>query len=326
MYNYNEKELVSRYQKYFDNWDEYSAVRSKPNTYRFDNYQLKANLKDRKWFLPTLIPMLQHPLLKGLEPDKEQFLLGQFLVQFLEYGTVMEHEFVNTILAELALGECGIPLPDRIRMDAFKIYTDEGYHACFNMEATQQIRDYISLPKSEAWPIRNTRLMGIRKLIPEGKMKENFLIRFALVAISETVATKELAESLKGIIIEPIYKIFIDHAEDERKHCMYFSTLLEVVWNYLSSGEKKFLGINFPKIIKAFVDVNTIALHESLASIGIDRETAEIIITESYPADFSMQRALAVGSVTFRIFNRIGVFNIPEARQSFINEGFSVGA
>lgn len=326
MYNYNEKELVSRYQKYFDNWDTYAAVRSKPNTYRFEQYHLQTELKNKAWFLPSLIPIFKHPLLKNIDLETEQYMLGRFLLQFLEYGTLMEHEFVNTTLAELALGESGVPLPDRMRIDAFKIYTDEGYHACFNMEATQQIRDYISLPKSEAWPLQNTRLIGLRKLIPEGKTKESFLIRFAITAVSETVATKELAESLKGIVVEPIFNIFMDHAEDEKKHCMYFSTLLEVVWNYLSDDEKKLLGIYFPKIIKAFVAINHMALHDILEKVGFDHESAEVIINESHPADFNVQKALAVGSVTFRIFERLGVFNIPEAKQSFIQEGFSIGA
>jgi hypothetical protein len=324
MYIYNEQQLVSRYQKYFDEWDNFSAVRTKPNTYRFANYQIDTQLKDKRWFLPAGVPILTHPLLKDIEQNKEQYLLGRFLLQFLEYGTILEHEFVNTILAELALGECGIPLPDRMRIDALKIYTDEAYHACFNMEATQEIRNYIGLPISEAWPLKNTRLDGLRKLIPEGKSKESFLIRFAIAAISETVAAKELAESMKGIIVEPIYNIFIDHAEDEKKHCMYFSTLFEVVWHYLSDDEKKFLGINFPKILKAFVDINTIALHEALAKIDIDRESAEIIIKESYPADFTIQRAMSVASITFRVFERIGVFNIPEAKQAFLQEGFLV--
>lgn len=326
MNNYNEKELITRYQKYFDNWDNYSAVRTKPNTYRFNNHEINTELKNKRWFLPAGVLILNHSLLKNIDLEKEQYILGRFLLQFLEYGTILEHEFVNTILVELALGECGIPLPDRMRIDALKIYTDEAYHACFNLEATQQIRNYIGLPMSEAWPLKNTRLIGLRKLIPEGKTKENFLVRFAIAAISETVAAKELAESLKGVIVEPIYNIFIDHAEDEKKHCMYFATLLEVVWHYLSADEQKFLGIIFPKVLKAFADINTIALYEALAKINIDPTSAETIIKESYTTDFCVQRVMSVASVTFRVFERLGVFNIPEAKQSFIQEGFLVAA
>lgn len=105
-----EIEMVSRYRKYFESWDEVAAVRSKPNLYRLTNDQLNADLKNKKWFLPSVLPILSHPLLRNLDQDEEQYLLGYFLLQFLEYGTLMEHEFVNTILGELALGECGIPL------------------------------------------------------------------------------------------------------------------------------------------------------------------------------------------------------------------------
>ena len=319
---YNETDLVSRYQKYFDNWDASTSVRSKPNTYRMTPAKLDKELCERRWFLPAALPLIDHPLLKNIDQSQEQYLLGRFLLQFLEYGTVLEHEFVNTILAELALGEIGIPLPDRMRIDAFKIYTDEGYHACFNLEATQQIRDYIGLSMVDAWPLQNSRLIGLRKLIPKNNTKENFLIRFGIAVVSETVAAKELSETLQGIVVEPIYNIFIDHAEDEKKHCMYFSALLEVVWNKLSFEEQKFLGLNFPKILKGFVDINTFSLYDSLEKIGVDIHSAEVIVKDCYPKDFTVNRALSVASITFRIFERIGVFKIPGVKDAFISEGF----
>jgi hypothetical protein len=322
----NEQELVSRYQKYFENWDQFASVRTKPNTYRMTHHQIDSELNERRWFLPEGVPVINHPLLKDIDQTQEQYILGRFLLQFLEYGTVLEHEFVNTILSDLALGESGISIPDQMRVDALKIYTDEAYHACFNLEATQQIRDYIGLSMADAWPLKNTRLDGLRKLIPQNNSKENFLIRFGIAAVSETIAAKELSETLKGIVIEPIYNIFIDHAEDEKKHCMYFSTLLEVVWNRLTFDEKTFLGMNFPKILKAFVDINTVALFDALEKIGVNKESSAIIIQDSYPADFTIQRALSVASVTFRIFERLGVFDIPGVRDAFINEGFPLAA
>lgn len=180
-------ELVLRYKKYFENWDQVAAVRSKPNSYRLINSQVQSELKNKCWFLPAGVPIIAHPLLKNIYQTQEQYLLGRFLLQFLEYGTLLEHEFVNTILAELALGECSIPIPDQMRLDAFKIYTDEGYHACFNLEATQQIRNYIGLPTSDAWPLNNSRLTGLRKLIPSKPSKENILIRFGIAAISSPI-------------------------------------------------------------------------------------------------------------------------------------------
>lgn len=318
----NQAQPVFRYEKYFDQWDQQSAVRSKPNTYSMPADGLRRELNDKRWFIPDGVPILAHPYLKNLDQDKEQYILGRFLLQFLEYGTILEHEFINTILAEMAMGECGIPLPDRMRRDAFKIYTDEAYHACFNMEATHQIRDYIGLPVSEAWPLQNSRLTGLRKLIPLNQSKENFLVRFGIVVASETIAPKELSETMKGIVIDPIYNLFVDHAEDEKKHCMYFSTLFEVVWNYLSDDEKQYLGMMFPKILKAFVDINKIALFEALDKIEVDRDSAEKIINESYPENFCVNRALSVASSTFYNLERLNVYDIPGVKDEFIKEGF----
>ena len=316
----NDEQSVLRYAKYFDKWDKESAVRSKPNTYTMLVDGLSAELRSKRWFLPAGVPILAHPLLKNLEQDKEQYVLGRFLLQFLEYGTILEHEFVNTILAEIAMGEFGIPLPDRMRLDAFKIYTDEGYHATFNMAATQQIRNYIGLPVSEAWPLKNSRLEGLRNLIPLDKSKENFLIRFGIVIASETIAPKELSETMQGIVIDPIYNLFVDHAEDEKKHCMYFSTLFEVVWNYLSADERKFLGMIFPKILKSFVDINKIALFDALEQIDVDRESAEIIIADSYPEDFCVNRALSVAHQLFIILIDLVSIACPELGMNLLKK------
>src|SRR3990167_4927750 len=319
----NKNSNLLRYQKYLDNWDSVSSVRSKPNKYQMTSEHLDAELNERRWFIKEGVPILEHPLLKGMDRECEQYLLGRFLLQFLEYGTILEHEFVNTILADRGLGESGVHIPDRMRVDAFKIYTDEAYHAQFNMEATQQIRDYIGMPVSEAWPLQNSRLIGLRKLIPQNKSRENFLVRFGIVVASETIAPKELTETMKGIVIEPIYNLFVDHAEDEKKHCMYFSALFEVVWNYLSDDEKQYLGLIFPKILKSFVDINKVALFDALAKIGVDKQSAKMIIDDSYPEDFCVKRALSVASSTFFNLERLGVYSISGVRDAFKAEGFA---
>lgn len=187
---YNQDGIVGRYQKYFEKWDEEAAVRIKPNKYRFSNGELDSELKSKRWFLPAGVIILNHPLLKDIDQSQEQYLLGRFLLQFLEYGTILEHEFFNVILAELALGETGIPIPDRMRLDAFKIYTGEAYHAYFNLEATQIIRNYIGLSTEDAWPLKNSRLNSMRDLPPQNDRHKNFLVRLGIAIASENNSTK----------------------------------------------------------------------------------------------------------------------------------------
>lgn len=122
-------DAINRYKKYFADWDSFASVRTKSNSYRmnFDvlNHQ---KMRGKKWFIPQGVMVLSHPLLTNLDFDQTQYILGRFLLQFLEYGVLMEHEYVNACLAEVALGENGIRLPEVMRLDAFRIYTDEGYH------------------------------------------------------------------------------------------------------------------------------------------------------------------------------------------------------
>jgi|GEM_PF-2761837 len=315
-------DLINRYQKHFTDWDNFSTVRVKPHSYKMNFDDLaKKELREKKWFIPQGVQILSHPLLANLDQDRTQYILGRFLLQFLEYGVLMEHEFVNASLAEIALGENGINLPEVMRLDAFKIYTDEGYHACFTLEAAQHIREYIGLPNT-AWPLKNSRLEGLRKLIADAPAEDRSLIRFGIVAISETVAAKELTESMQNVVIDPIVNLFVDHAHDETKHCMYFSVLFEVVWEQLSEAERLRLGAYLPKILKAFVNINVYALQDTLSEIQIDKETANKIIQDSYPPDFAIKRALGVATVSFTVMRKIGIFRNPLIREAFIKEGF----
>lgn len=78
----------------------------------------------------------------------------------------------------------------------------------------------------------------------------------------------------------------------------------------------------FPKILKAFVDINKIALYDTLEKIGIDYACAEKIISDSYPPDFCVNRAYSVAASTFYNLERLKVYNIPEVKKEFVNEGF----
>ena len=312
---------VESYRKHFSDWDSFAAVRIKPNTYRLDSEGLQKELHNKRWFIPQGIPLLSHPLLKNLSNEEVQYLMGRFLLQFLEYGVLMEHEYVNTITAEIALGECNFNIPEIMRLDGMRIYTDEGYHACFTLEAAQYVREYIGLPAT-AWPLKNSRLEGMRKLISDAPDNDQFLVRFGIVSISETVAAKELSESMRNIVVDPITNLFIDHAQDESKHCLYFSALLTVIWEQLSLEEKIKLGCYFPKILKAFVNINVYPLYEALNEIGVRGESAETIVTESYPVTFSVKRALGVATKSFDLFKRLQIFKHQDIRKSFIEEGF----
>lgn len=316
--------LVTKVKRYFSDWDDFAAVRNKEHTYKLDFGQLEKQLNQKTWFIPEGVAILAHSELAHLDKEQKQYLIGRFLLQFLEYGTLMEHEYVNTITADLAFGECNYALPESMRLDALKIYTDEGYHAFFTLEAAQYIREYIGLPKDGAWPLKNSRLEGLRTLIDKVPLEDKFLVKFGITTISETVAAKELVKNMRQVVIQPIVNLFADHAQDEMKHCLYFSVLLEVVWEQLTHGERSRLANYFPLILKRFVDINVYPLQEALLELGIHEDKAKKIINESYPTDFCVKRAIDVASVTFRVFKKMNVFDYPGVKEAFMREGFPI--
>lgn len=313
---------MANYQTHMDQWNEISAVRTKENLYNYSTITDKA-LKDRDWFLESAYPILSHPLLASLEKKEKQYLLGFFLLSFLEYTTVLEHEFVNSVTVEIAQNFYGDILPERMRIDAYKIYTDEAYHAYFTFEGACQIREYLNITR-KIGPFLHTRLTKLRDLIQNAKKEDQFLVRLGLVTISETVIAKEIHQQMQGIVIEPTYHMFRDHLLDESRHGLYFSTLFKIIWPQLSKREQETLGFYLPKILSAYAEPNLIELEEGLSALNYLKSDIDQVINEYYTPHFLINSVHKITSATFRLFAQSGVFDSPIIKEYFENAGFNI--
>ncbi|MDQ3790979.1 MAG: diiron oxygenase, partial [Actinomycetota bacterium] len=113
----------------FDQWYDIAGVRSGIR-------RMFADETDAgKVFYPQrLVPYLAHELLADLPESQRRALTIRHLYQFLLSTTHLETRVVNVTAELIANNRAGLDLPNTVRLDAFKVYCDEGYHALYSLD------------------------------------------------------------------------------------------------------------------------------------------------------------------------------------------------
>src|SRR4051794_5810131 len=112
-----------RYRSQFDNWERRASVRTKPRR------TLDADGPIDTYFPPELAPAALHPLVVSRGPAAVRRFLVHALFQYLHFTTELESTAVIPVSIRLGRGACGLDLPREMRRDAYKITTDEAWHA-----------------------------------------------------------------------------------------------------------------------------------------------------------------------------------------------------
>ena len=91
------------------------------------------------YFPPELVPVAQHALVQELGADTVDRVLIQQLHTYLEFTSELEHGAVNPVAAMISRRRSGFDLPETMIEDAYKIYTDEAWHAQFSDDLGRQV-------------------------------------------------------------------------------------------------------------------------------------------------------------------------------------------
>src|SRR5580658_6310826 len=119
----------------FDNWHSRASLRSQPRR------TLAPDDPGRKYFFsPRAIPALEHPLVQEFGEDFRRTALAAQLCSHLEFTLYLEHKVVNRSALAIAYDDFGFGLPAQTRLDAHKLYCDEGYHALFSADMLNQVQ------------------------------------------------------------------------------------------------------------------------------------------------------------------------------------------
>src|SRR5437762_6788994 len=122
------------YESKLKDWYGRASVRIKPQRVFIDE-----EAEGKLYFPPELVPVSQHQLVYNLGEWAVREVLIQRLYMYLEFTAQLEHDVVNRVAHQIAHQRIGVDLPMEMVLDAYKIYTDEAYHAQFSVELKYQI-------------------------------------------------------------------------------------------------------------------------------------------------------------------------------------------
>ena len=255
-------------------WDEVASVRTKPC-----RILLEYDLNKAFW-VPELAPISQHPLIikKGLSSE----ILLYYLYLHLDFTIKLEQDVVNSVANQITKNKIGFLIPEKMRLDAYKINCDETSHALLYADFKSQLetiaKDSIFLPSI---PSFLQRLRKLQSSLPD------FLSQLAevfFVIISETLISATLNQTPRDKrVVSGVRQIVRYHALDEAYHCKYFSNLLQVIWPQLQPKEQVIIGRLLPQFIEIFLEPDCSAFTSILQKLNINPQEIPMIITESYP-------------------------------------------
>ncbi|MFG2378327.1 diiron oxygenase [Streptomyces sp. NPDC048504] len=290
-------EYVSR----FERWDDLASVRRRPRRH-FAAAELEL------YFPPELYPVVRHPLVAAKGSAVVKGLLLQRLYDYLEFTTELETLAVIPVATKISRGRSGLALPGHMRSDAYKIVTDEAWHAQFSHEFACEIEAETRVPwlrrGARVPPAFLLRLDEVRGRLPQHLRGVEGLL-FAIV--SETLISGMLSQIPRDSRLpQSVRNIIRDHAEDEGRHHVYFRSVLSHLWPALGRSERQALGPLIPAAVYAFLEPDYAQTAHHLRDIGLTSEQIDQVVAESWPKHRIQSDVAAAASQLTRYLAEVG--------------------
>jgi hypothetical protein len=305
---------VTVYASRYGRWEDLASVRRKPRR-EFTQDEETSDL----FFPPELYPIALHPLVVAKGEVAVKALLLRRLYDYLDFTTELENLAVIPVATKISRGRSGLILPEQMKADAYKIVTDEAWHAQFSHDFAREIEasTTISRPVPELTPAPTfiKRLDELREQLPHDIRGVEALL-FGIV--SETLISGILSDiprddRLPGSVRELVR----DHALDEGRHHQYFRTVLKHLWPALSPREQRAIGPHVPAAVYAFLEPDYAQAQLHLRGLGLTDEQCGQVIAESWP-QHTLRRTIAdAASPLVRYFVEAGALDDSRTRESF---------
>jgi hypothetical protein len=299
------------YESRLNRWHEQASVRAYPRRCLSEHEE-----SGKCYFAPDLVPISQHVKVVALGPEAAQEIQIQHLYTYLEFTTVFELKMVNTITNHIILKNLGVLLPDEMLADAYKIYCDEGYHGFFSYDLILQVQAATNVAPN---PVDNAPLVSaIEKIIAAIPLEHRQLARVFAVIVYETLVSAILSKVPRSQHVATcVRRVIADHAEDEGRHHVYFSALMDALWPQLTKQQKDVICPLLPRFILKSLEPNLKAYRFTLAKLDLGEDDIESILQDCYPQESVIAYTRETASATLNLFRRNEVFADVRAYELF---------
>jgi hypothetical protein len=299
------------YASKLSDWDQTASVRAKPR-----RLLAAKEATENLYCPPELAPESLHGIVRSLGDEVFHEILIQRLYTCFKTIAQLEQDLVNRVMLKVAQRKIGVSLPWDLAFDAYKIYTDEAYHSLCSVDMEHQITLATGV-KPHPMGICHclARLEELILVVPQD------LRMFA--DILSTIICEMLVTSILGDIANDpriasgVREVMADHIEDEEKHFVYFSKLLEFLWIILGERGRQEIGPLLPQFILACLEPDYTAIERTLAGCGLRSAEAKQIIDESYPYPQLLASMRQRASATLQQLEYIGIFENQQVAQAF---------
>lgn len=294
-------------------WNEHATVRHAPR-------RVICDQPGAYYFLPANTPLSQHPEVVRLGHAVIRELQVRQLLRYLEFTRVLELEFVNPLLAKIVAGHFdGLFSPGQ-RVDALKVYTDEGYHALFSIDLKEQVMAATGVRMSDVeTPAFQPRFRQL--LNATGSSDVQSLFELLAVSTHEQLITGSLRRANDPKLISGVRELLLDHARDEAAHAVYFSSVFDAAWKSSSEAVRRIIAPGLADVVCCFLEPDVPNLKEDLLHCGFSDSQAVQIVAEAYPeAERGTARRVSAEQ-PLRLFGSLGIFELPRVKEYFASFG-----
>jgi hypothetical protein len=258
------------------------------------------------------VPYLRHEAVRGLPHGLRWELVIRHLYQFLFATAHLETRVVNRGAERIANGRAGLDLSLSDRLDAFKVYCDEGYHSLYSLDLADQVASVtgVAVPPWDYGGLVERLERSGQRLLPG----EPVLAQLLQVVVFETLITAVLNEVPPDTsVVTVVRDVTRDHARDEGRHHRFFTRFFHSLWSQLDGSRRARVAAAMPSLIHDCLAWDVVPVRSSLLLAGLDEHTARSVVGDCYGA----ARIAGVARATVRMCESAGVLDVPGAREEF---------
>lgn len=306
------------YRSRFKAWEQQASVRTRER-------RMLDRISDEestgKMFFPAkMVPTATHPAVASLGRKAVRKLQIHHLHIYLEFTAELEQSVVNPVAQRISRRRVGVRLPSKMQEDAYKICTDEAWHAQFSDDLQRQIEQATRvLSVLPQYPAFMERLAHTEHMLGSA---DNGLARLFFAIVSETLISSFLADIPSDpTVIFPVRELVADHAMDEGRHHAYFAQVLQWVWPSLGKREQTLAREFLPEFVLGFLEPDLRAVAGVLMDCGLRPEATKHVLADVYPEGKRREAACSAARHTMKHLWQVGVLDDPRALEAFTEAG-----